>query len=143
MTLTSLHLRNSSLSCVPLSHSLSLYLSVFHSHKHSSSSSSSLSFLLMAAVSHAVHLNVKYRGGGHEPFPSTLPANGSHLNNLPRLVVFSWVDIKATEFEWKALELDDSRSSECNAVCWGRQISSAGMRESFPMERERKYSDTV
>lgn len=35
----------------------------------------------MSVMSHAVHLNVKYQGGGHEPFPTTLPANGSYLNN--------------------------------------------------------------
>lgn len=37
---------------------------------------------VMAVMSHAVYLNVKYWGGGREPFPCTLPVNGSDHNNL-------------------------------------------------------------
>ena len=46
----------------------------------------SLYFLEMAVMCHAVYLNVKYRGGGYEPLPTTLPANHSNLNNLTSLL---------------------------------------------------------
>lgn len=37
--------------------------------------------LAMAVMTHAVHLNVSYRGGGREPFPRPLPANGLDHND--------------------------------------------------------------
>lgn len=97
----------------------------------------------MAVMSHAVHLNVKYEGGGHEPFPAKLLANGSYLNNLSSPVIFSRVDIKTTAFEWEALKLDDSSfhsgdwSSKCKLFAGGERLALLRWGKAF-LWQERK-----